>query len=81
MTGTLRKIGADRLNLGERMFPESQKSIVPPEPSPIPRAIPGREEEEAKKKVKRRGKGRESTRLARRMMTQRASNNLRQILG
>ena len=41
-----------------------------PEPSPSPTAIPGREEEVAKKKARRRGRtGRESTILAGRLMS------------
>ena len=46
---------------------------VPAEPDPTPQLIPGREEEEAKKKVRRKAKrgGRESTILAGRMTAQR----------
>lgn len=52
---------------------KSRKIDVPPDPDPTPQPILGREEEEAKKKVKRRARrgGRESTRLAGRLMSNR----------
>jgi len=46
------------------------KIDTPPEPSPTPQPILGREEEEAKKKVRARRGGRESTRFAGKMMSQ-----------
>jgi len=55
----------------------------PPEPSPLPTPIMGREEDEAKKKVRRRAgaTGRESTILAGRMMKERSENILNTTLG
>ena len=55
---------------GGRSRPKIQ---VPPEPDPSPQPILGREEQEAKKKVRLRARrgGRESTRFAGRLMAQR----------
>lgn len=50
------------------------KVQTPPDPTPQP--ILGREEDEAKKKVKRRRGGRESTILAGRMTAQRQDTNI-----
>ena len=57
----------------------SGKSVKPPpEPDPVATPITGREEEEAKKKVGRRsrGKGRESTILASRFNAQSGGNTI-----
>jgi hypothetical protein len=47
------------------------KIEVPDEPSPIAQPIPGREEEEAKKKARKRRGGREANILAGRLTSQR----------
>lgn len=48
----------------------------PPDPDPIAQPIPGREEEQAKKKVRRRVGGRQSTIFAGRLNAQRNGNNI-----
>ena len=54
------------------------KVNVPEEPAPAPQPIAGREEDEAKKKVRRRarGGGRQSNILAGRLNSQRNGNNI-----
>lgn len=67
---------ADQTRKGVKsLFKGPEQPGQPPEPSPVPMPILGREEEEAKKKVRRRaGKtGRRSTILAGKMMKQRNS--------
>ena len=56
----------------------SRKIDTPPDPAPAAMPIPGREEEEAKKKVGRRGKGRLANMLAGQLMSKRggAMSNL-----
>ncbi len=49
----------------------------PPEPSPTPQPIAGREEDEAKKKVRKPRRGREGTILAGRLMARNDLNILR----
>ncbi len=50
------------------------KIQVPIEPDPIPTPIPGREIDEAKKKIRKRaGRGRQQNILAGRMMSQRGN--------
>lgn len=53
-----------------------RKIDVPPEPAPTATPIPGREEEEAKKKIRARRGGRDSTILAGRLNSQRNGNNI-----
>lgn len=60
----------------------SRKPDPPPEVDPTPTPIVGREEDEAKKKVKKRaGKGRQENILAGRLMSQRGGNLLNTRLG
>ena len=51
------------------------KIKTPPDPAPTAQPIPGRAEEEAKKKVKRRG-GRAATIFAGRLNARRNANNI-----
>jgi hypothetical protein len=53
----------------------------PPEPAPLPTPIPGREEEQAKKKAVRRGGGRASTIFAGNLNAQRNNSILKTRLG
>lgn len=55
-----------------------KKIDTPPDPDPTAQPIPGREEDEAKKKVRRRARqgGRGSTILAGRLNAQRNGNNI-----
>ncbi len=65
------------LRSGKRLFGlgESDPPAVPTELDPSPKSIPGREEEQAKKKVRKRaGRGRQQNILAGQMMSQR--NNI-----
>ena len=57
------------------------KVKTPPDPSPTPQPILGREEKEAKKKVRRRRGGRESNILAGRLNAQRNTDILNVRLG
>ncbi len=54
------------------------KVDVPPDPAPTAQPIPGREEDEAKKKVRRRAKGggRQSTILAGRLNAERNNTDI-----
>ena len=58
----------------------SRRIDTPPDPAPAAMPIPGREEEEAKKKVGRRGKGRLANMLAGQLMSKQGGS-MKNLLG